>query len=98
MISIHMFLYICRYDGSPSFLRMQNSLETLNTAITALNGRICPDSGTGKRLETFTDDEIAAAVPDITNVKVVCLGLVHLKRLDIGSENGIKVYKVRLYY
>ena len=31
----------------------------------------------------------------IVPVKAVVLGLVHLKRLDIGSADGVKVYKVK---
>lgn len=38
---------------------------------------------------TLTDME------KIVGVKAVVLGLVHLKRFDIGSADGLKVYKVK---
>jgi hypothetical protein len=33
-----------------------------------------------------------------TKLKTITLGLVHLKRLDIGTENSIKVFKVKKFY
>ena len=53
-------------------------------------------------LESFSVTEIESVVGGQhlhkTPVKTLILGLVHLKRLDICTENCIKVYKVRRFY
>jgi hypothetical protein len=46
--------------------------------------------------DTLTKCGDAVAPP--LNVKAITLGLVHLKRLDLGAENGVKVFKVRRFY
>jgi len=72
-------------------------MVVLNCIIDALNVYIATHQGSG-RLETFTDEEITKMAPSVKNIKIVCLGLVQLKRLDLGQENGVKVYKVRRFY
>ena len=80
-------------------LSQQNSMAVLNTIIDGLNAYIAAQQHLGHgRLETFTDEEIAAIAPSVKNIKIVCLGLVQLKRLDLGHENGVKVYQVRRFY
>jgi len=32
------------------------------------------------------------------NMKVISLGLVQMKRLEISNENSVKVYKVKRFY
>ena len=36
--------------------------------------------------------------PVVFNMKVIALGLVKLKRLDVSNENGVTVYKVKRFY
>ena len=47
-----------------------------------------PVSSNNKYTLTTTDAE------NMSNSKAAILGLIHLKRLDVGSENGVKIYKV----
>ena len=80
----------------------QISIETLNAGIDCLNQFIADNTTKEKsRLETFTLDEmsqiVAPALGPVT-VNVFALSLVQLKRLDLGMENSIRVYKVRRFY
>lgn len=85
---------------------MQLNLSVLNASLDALNKHIedvqARESQASKaRLESFTEDEMASIVGDKLDgkpVKTVILGLVHCKRLDVTTENCIKVYKVRRFY
>ena len=74
----------------------------MRVAVTALNKFIETAQSSNKHhLESFTADEMERVVGDrvpASSVKVIVLGLVHLKRLDICTENSIKVYKVRRFY
>ena len=74
----------------------------MNIAVGALNKFIESAQSVNKhRLESFTADEMEKVVGNkvpASSVKVIVLGLVHLKRLDICTENSIKVYKVRRFY
>ena len=74
----------------------------MNIAVGALNKFIeSAQSANKHRLESFTADEMEKVVGNkvpASSVKVIVLGLVHLKRLDICTENSIKVYKVRRFY
>ena len=81
------------------------SVETLNVALQRINKNIEEVNSRGVRkghLESFSVAEIESVVGgnhvDKTPVKTIILGLVHLKRLDICTENSIKVYKVRRFY
>jgi hypothetical protein len=63
-------------------------------------------------LESFSKDEMnqivtsseygdaldANGAPIVFNMKVIALGLVKLKRLDVSNENGVTVYKVKRFY
>lgn len=55
-----------------------------------------------QKLESFVEDEMVNIMGGTligkTPLKTIVLGLVHLKRLDISTENYIKVYKVRRFY
>ena len=81
-------------------------METLNVALQRINKHIEEVNAGGGvkkgRLESFSVTEIESVVGgnhvDKTPVKTIILGLVHLKRLDICTENCIKVYKVRRFY
>ena len=79
------------------------SAEVINTGIDCLNQFIASQS-TGKstsRLESFTLEEMTSIVTGHiggVSVNVFALSLVHLKRLDLGTENCIRVYKARRYY
>ena len=57
------------FDAAPSFVKMQVKLDVLNKVIECLNEYIANNGGTGtgsnKRLETFTEDELANLVPDL---------------------------------
>merc|ERR1711871_1065333 len=92
------------FDAAPSFVRMQVKLDVLNKVIEYVNEYIASHaSGTGtginKRLETFTEDELAGLIPDLeASVKVVVVGMTQFKRFDVGYENSVKVYKVRRFY
>jgi hypothetical protein len=89
------------FDHAPSFLRMQSSLSTLNDTLDKLNTHIATkatDNNINSRLESFTEDEIKKLCPELPNSKVVAYALVQLGKLDMGTENGIKVFKVRRYY
>ena len=57
-------------------------------------------TSSNRRLETFTEDEIAAVIPpsDKVSTHTLGIGLLNLKRLEVGTENSIKVYKVRRFY
>ena len=72
--------------------------------------RLEGDSTEAPRLRSFTMDELSDAVNgqsdgkedapmfDSALIKIVLLALVHLRRLDFGTENRIKVYKLRRFY
>lgn len=91
---------------APSFLKMQFKLADLNTTLSLLNKFIAEnltktENGFSKRLETFSLDEIVRIVGDRIGeapLKIVVLGLVHFKKLDVGTENSVKVYKIRRFY
>jgi hypothetical protein len=89
------------WETSPSFLKMQVAMETLNEALQRLNEYIADNGGCKGRLEFFCDEEmvkILGGSVGATPLKIVVLGLVHLKRLDISTENSVKVYKTRRFY
>lgn len=94
------------WKSAPSFLRMQFGLSDINETLTLLNKFIAEnltktESGFSKRLETFSFDEIVRIVGSSIGsapIKVVVLGLVHFKKLDVGTENSVKVYKIRRFY
>lgn len=80
-------------------------MKTLNVALERINQSIQEVNARGVlkgHLESFSVTEIEGVVGgqhvDKTPVKTIILGLVHLKRLDICTENSIKVYKVRRFY
>ena len=56
--------------------------------IDSTNSTTEPVSSNNKYTLTTTDAE------NMSNSKAAILGLIHLKRLDVGSENGVKIYKV----
>lgn len=94
------------WKQAPSFMKMQFELQALNVTLRLLNEFIASnsaaaDGGFSKRLETFSFDEIIKIVGNRIEpapIRVVVLGLVHFKRLDVGTENSVKVYKVRRFY
>ena len=45
--------------------------------------------------ETTAYNITLAEMEKIVSIKAAVLGLVHLKRLDIGSVDGVKVYRVK---
>jgi hypothetical protein len=53
-------------------------------------------------VESFSQEELEKLMKKdafiSTPLKIILLGLVHLKRLDICTENSIKVYKPKKYY
>ena len=61
-----------------------------------------PLSNRRNHVESFSQEEIEQLMQNdeihSTPLKIILLGLVHLKRLDICTENSIKVYKARKYY
>jgi hypothetical protein len=90
------------WSKAPSFLKLQFGLSAMNKMLTLLNQFIAENMKTSsKHLESFSYEEIVRIVQsaiDPSPIKVVVLGLVHLKRLDVGTENSIKVYKIRRFY
>ena len=81
------------------------TVDTLNIALERINDSIekLNEGGVQKgHLESFSDSEIEQVIGEShvnkTPVKTIILGLVHLKRLDMCTENSIKVYKVRRFY
>jgi hypothetical protein len=94
------------WKTAPSFLKMQFGISDINETLTLLNKFIAEnltktESGFSKRLETFSFDEIVRIVGNSIGsapIKVVVLGLVHFKKLDVGTENSVKVYKIRRFY
>jgi hypothetical protein len=91
------------WDAAPLSLKMQIALNQLNAGIEDLNRFIAEHTSLQKtRLESFTMEEmtaiVAAHLGSGVSVNVFALSLVHLKRLDLGMENSIRVYKVRRFY
>ena len=80
----------------------QITLEVLNAGIDCLNQFIAEHtSKQNTRLETFTLEEMTQIVVGSlgkVTINVFALSLVQLKRLDLGMENSIRVYKVRRFY
>ena len=71
----------------PPFLCKQTSAEKVDAAVAALN-RFLADGGAAK---------LSAADMDRLMDKPVALILSNLKRFDVGTENGVKVYKMKKY-
>jgi len=97
------------WNDAPSFLKLQVSADALNGALCELNKHIDAttesegsSSHRKRHLESFSQEELEQIVDTHhirnTPMRVVVLGLVHLKRLDICTENSIKVYRVRRFY
>ena len=87
------------WEAAPLSLKVQVELHVMNAGIGSLNQFISKNQS--KRLESFTLDEMSAIVSNQignVNVNIFALCLVHLKRLDIGMEHSIRVYKVRRFY
>lgn len=75
----------------------------MNSGIESLNEFIANQAHgvQSRRLESFTLEEMSTIVSGIigkVGVHVFALSLVQLKRLDLGEENSIRVYKVRRFY
>ncbi len=105
------FIQTEEWSNAPLSLRLQVSIEILNTSISSLNNFIVEqqknkiNSQTNMnnlRLESFTLEEMSQILDKnqlgATSVNVIALSLVNLKRLDLGTENSVRVYKVRRYY
>jgi hypothetical protein len=83
---------------APSFLKLQLTMDVLNQAINEINGYIAQEDA-----EIFTQDQMDAILCDAANglnlskgaVKAVMLGLVTLKKIDLGTEGKNKVYKIK---
>lgn len=90
------------WSKAPSFLKLQFGLPAMNKMLTLLNQFLAETmKSSSKHLESFSYEEIVRIVGtaiEPSPIKVVVLGLVHLKRLDVGTENSIKVYKIRRFY
>jgi hypothetical protein len=92
------------WKTAPAFLQLQIDIKSLNTLLTLLNEFIAATmvaEGSKQRLESFSHDEIvkiAGGLIDPAKIKIATLGFVHLKRLDVGTENSIKVYRIRRFY
>ena len=89
---------------SPDFhispLLLQISTGELNSAVASINQFIAAREGAleseeGDKIPSFTIT--LAEMEQIERTKAVVLALVHLKRLDIGSVDGSKVYKVKRF-
>lgn len=79
---------------------LQISTEELNSAVVSINQFIAareggPESEEGDKMPSFTITLVE--MEQIERTKAVVLALVHLKRLDIGSVDGCKVYKVKRF-
>jgi len=77
------------WDQAPKFIKMQASLEMINEALGVLNNSI-----SSTQRQSFSQIQIDTLV----GAKPLVLGLVQLKRLDCGFEDGNKVYKVKRFY
>jgi hypothetical protein len=92
------------WRDAPVFLQKQATVEALNEALGALNCHIAktPPARTDQRhIESLTTEELEKVIGKRcleTPAKVLTMGLVHLKRLDICTENSIKVYRIRRFY
>ncbi len=84
--------------GTPSFLKLQLTTDVLNQAINEINTFIDQEN-----IEIFTQEQIDNILCDQTKglglskgqVKAVMLGLVTLKKMDLGTEGKNKVYKIK---
>lgn len=94
------FIESLEWEGAPMSLKVQiSSPEILNAGIESLNKFIFTHQN--KKDESFTIEEMATIVSahiKSVSVNVFALSLVHLKRLDLGMENSIRVYKVKRFY
>lgn len=75
----------------------------MNGALAAINSHIeeTQTKSDQKYIESLSADELERIFRKMsfeTPAKVLIMGLVHLKRLDICTENSIKVYKIRRFY
>jgi hypothetical protein len=91
------------WRDAPVFLQKQATVEALNGALSSLNARIAstPIRTDQRHIESLTTEELEGVIRECcldTPLKVLTMGLVHLKRLDIGTENSIKVYRIRRFY
>lgn len=92
------------WRDAPVFLQKQATVEALNEALGALNTHIAntpPVRTDPRHIESLTTEELERVIGKQcreTPAKVLTMGLVHLKRLDIFTENSIKVYRIRRYY
>lgn len=93
------------WDKAPSFLKLQVTIEELNMSLMLLNKHIEKakvDSDIS--IEMFTQYEIESILCgeyDCINgssLKAIILGLVTLKRLDLGNENKMKVFRIKKSY
>ena len=84
--------------STPSFLKLQLTVDVLNQAISKINRCIEREN-----LEIFTQEQVDGILCDETNgpslskgeVKAVMLALVTLKKMDLGTEGKNKMYKIK---
>jgi hypothetical protein len=84
------------------------SVEAINGALSAINLYLeknpPPPLDQKRHIESLTTEELEKIIrrssvdAPVAAVNVLTMGLVHLKRLDLCSENSIKVYKIRRFY
>lgn len=85
------------------------SVNALNRVLRLINEKIACEMtaytqcGRKGHIESFSQEELESLIErndtsDSTPLKILLLGLVHLKRLDICTENSIKVYRPKRYY
>lgn len=93
------------WDKAPSFLKLQVTIEDLNMSLMLLNRHIEKAKIEGDvSVDMFTQDEMESILCgeddciQASSLKAIILGLVTLKRLDLGNENKVKVFRIKKSY
>jgi hypothetical protein len=68
----------------------QSEVDSMLLSSTQSSGTSVTPANSGNTSNTTT-------IPASSH-KAILLGLVHLKKLDVGTEAGVKVYKVKRFY